>query len=817
MQRLFTIFIFILCAQSTLIFAQNTLSFRPVSISERQGLSEKFISYSATSTNIESLYESFQEEEATIKVNLNGKELHFILEENGLLADDYFVTVASSEGTTRINDFTVKTYSGVLRDQSGHITITIDKDFFQAMINMGSTTYFIEQAKMFERNSEPGELVLYNEKDVIRHEIFTCAVDDLNQINPDSEDPLEERVNLCRLVDLAIASDASMFTKYGSIGAVTNHNIAVMNNVAFNYRHEFLENIEFQIVTQYVSTAFANDPLTPNTASTDHLIVYPAFSTWGNNGGFGVVYDEAQFWTNRDFNGSTVGYAGTGAICGTNRYHILQDFSTSATDLRSLTAHEMGHNWGAGHDASGAPFIMAPSVNSSNDWSTASKTAVNALIPGYGCLTACTGPISALFTSTPGALCNSGTVNYKDKSINSATRVWTFSGGSPASSTVQQPAVTYSAIGNFTTTLVVNGGSTSTVVNAVIVSAPPPLNTASCALPTNLPGTLGLQDVLLADMFSTSGVGSVDGSTYVDRTCTDIASLQPNTLYNIGIGLGNCGGGPLFEGVRLYIDYNDNGVFDVATETELNPGGGFCGFTTFSFTTSATPVMNQLLRMRIISNINTLGITGPCFNPTNGQVEDFSVIFKSGTLLPVDLISFTGKSATGLNELRWVTKNESYMKRYTVERSYDGEAFSPIGFVTSSNIQTGYNYTFMDNDLSKSNQWYYRLKMEDESGVFKYSNIVFLSQIGDKLTIQKLVTLSTSDRPISFQLVSSKPQPVDIALFDMMGKMQSIYKTHISEGQNNMEFTMNGIPKGMYILRVRNESGEELVNKIFVE
>ena len=133
------------------------------------------------------------------------------------------------------------------------------------------------------------------------------------------------------------------------------------------------------------------------------------------------------------------------------------------------------------------------------------------------------------------------------------------------------------------------------------------------------------------------------------------------------------------------------------------------------------------------------------------------------------------------------------------------------------NIQTGHNYTFTDNEISKSSQWYYRLKIEDLSGAFKYSNIVFLSQFEEKLTIQKLVTVNTSDRPVSFQLISSQSQSVEIALFDMMGKMLSTYRTHISEGQNNMEFTTNGIGKGLYILRVRNENGEELSNKIFIE
>ena len=91
----------------------------------------------------------------------------------------------------------------------------------------------------------------------------------------------------------------------------------------------------------------------------------------------------------------------------------------------------------------------------------------------------------------------------------------------------------------------------------------------------------------------------------------------------------------------MYIDYNNNGVFDVLTETALSPGGGYCGFYTFTFTTPPSPVNNKLLRMRIISNIS--GISGPCYNPSDGQVEDFSVIFKAAVPLPLELISFNGE------------------------------------------------------------------------------------------------------------------------------------------------------------------------------
>jgi len=797
--------------------AQNSLVFSPTNPSVRQGITEKFRASNTTVADISSIYGALIQDDPMLKISVEGRQMEFMLYENSLISKDYFVTVASNDKTKILKDLSVRTYDGVLKGSSGHITITIDHDYFVAMIKLGGEEYFIEQATAFDRNATSEDLIFYNSKDVIHDATKTCASDDLINAAPEV-DGIEERfVNLCSVVEIAIASDASMFDKYSSsITAVQNHNIAVMNNVAFNYLHEFSDNITFQIVTQYVSTTFNNDPLSPNTISTAINTVYDAFATWSLAGGFGVVHDLGTFWTNRDFDGSTIGLAGVAAMCTGNRFSVLQDFTPDAAGLRSLMAHEVGHNFGAGHDTIGAPFIMAPSVNGSNKWSALSVTNINAHLLTRACLSNCTGPISASFIANPTALCNNGTVQFEDKSTNSNARTWTFTSGSPSTSTAQKPNVTYSSTGTFSATIVANGTSTYSLTNAVIVSPPPPLATGSCPLPTGTPGSGGIQGVSLADMYSASGTAAADGNRYVDRSCTNIASLQANTSYVINIGLGNCSM-PLYESVRMYIDYNNNGVFAVSEEIALDPNAAVCGFYPFSFSTPPTPVKNALLRMRIISNNYTIGITGPCYNPSDGQVEDFSVIFKAAVPLPLDLISFTGKYNKGYNDLNWATKNESKIKHFTLERSRDGKDFIPIGYVTPLNNSLGGNYTFKDDDLKGSNGWYYRLRMEDVSAAFAYSQVIFLNNKGVNLSMENLVTVNTSDRPISFRLTSSSNQMVTIELFDMMGKLQSNYTTQINEGQNNMEFNTDNILKGMYILLVKNNIGEELVNKIFIE
>jgi PKD repeat protein len=97
----------------------------------------------------------------------------------------------------------------------------------------------------------------------------------------------------------------------------------------------------------------------------------------------------------------------------------------------------------------------------------------------------------ASFTSTPtAATCTGQTVQYTSTSTGiPTTYAWTFAGGTPATSTVQNPIVTYATAGTYNASLTVtnsSGTNTSNQTNYITVNASP---TAPTTTPANRCGT----------------------------------------------------------------------------------------------------------------------------------------------------------------------------------------------------------------------------------------------------------------------------------------------------------------------------------------
>ncbi len=403
---------------------------------------------------------------------------------NTIISPDYTLQVATSKGVETSVLTEPKAFRGYDLAAGGRVRLTLDYDFIYGFVEEGGERFYVEPLWYYVPAADRDLFVLYAAKDVNRNVKGNCAVlegeAELEHLQDGDQKASLAESQACYQVDLAIASDNSMFIKYGGAAGVQNHNIGVINDVEVDYTGNFSQDLAFNIVTQFIVSG--TDPWTNSTAAGTLL---GSFQTWGNAGNFGVTFDVGELWTNRDFDGGTIGIAYLNGVCNTNKYHCLQDFSSNAELLRCLTSHEIGHNFSCAHDA-GTPCttIMCPFVSSSNTWSSQSVSSVNSfIIPriSNGCLSPCgppPAPLVADFEWDPNPGCAGQPVHFTDLSTGGITgRTWTFTGGTPPTSTQTNPTVTWNTAGTYNVKLTLAGfGGPVSITKQVIIQPQPVAN-----------------------------------------------------------------------------------------------------------------------------------------------------------------------------------------------------------------------------------------------------------------------------------------------------------------------------------------------------
>jgi PKD repeat protein len=152
-------------------------------------------------------------------------------------------------------------------------------------------------------------------------------------------------------------------------------------------------------------------------------------------------------------------------------------------------------------------------------------------------------PPTASFTSTPtGSACTGQTVQYTSTSTGSpASYSWTFSGGTPATSTLQNPTVTYSASGNYTVALTATnsmGNNTSTQTNYITINQTPSITGTT-------PGSrCGTGTVSLSATASTGTISwfsaATGGTALGSGTSFTSPSINTNTTYYAEVTSNGC-------------------------------------------------------------------------------------------------------------------------------------------------------------------------------------------------------------------------------------------------------------------------------------
>ena len=171
------------------------------------------------------------------------------------------------------------------------------------------------------------------------------------------------------------------------------------------------------------------------------------------------------------------------------------------------------------------------------------------------------------------------------------------------------------------------------------------------------------------------------------------------------------------------------------------------------------------------------------------------VAYQTGSLLPLHLLSFSGRKLNSSIQLNWATENEINTSHFDIERSGTGAGFAKTGEVAAINSSGRNDYTFTDvQPLSGIN--YYRLKQTDKDGRLTYSPVIRISVNGSEL----LFTLSPNPANNFINITyPGKKEKVTISIYDVQGKL---VKQQTQKAELIIKATVQQLAPGMYFIQL---------------
>lgn len=188
----------------------------------------------------------------------------------------------------------------------------------------------------------------------------------------------------------------------------------------------------------------------------------------------------------------------------------------------------------------------------------------------------------------------------------------------------------------------------------------------------------------------------------------------------------------------------------------------------------------------------------------------------SGTVLPVELASFTAQNLGGKNTIRWSTLSELHSNYFIIERSVDGEVFESIGKKTAAGkSNTRIDYSFDDLKFNAGTN-YYRLKQVDNDGSYIYSEI---RSVKNMLLAKSDLILSPnpvrSGAILTIQ-VQTEQHGLHATILGLDGKsyLQSTVKS--VNGIAECAVQTSALPAGIYLVQFTTQAGSPVGSSKFV-
>ena len=283
---------------------------------------------------------------------------------------------------------------------------------------------------------------------------------------------------------------------------------------------------------------------------------------------------------------------------------------------------------------------------------------------------------------------------------------------------------------------------------------------------------------------TTQNSGIISGLISLVKTGSGTQTLGDANTYT---GLTTVSGGTL--------QFNRTGGTTIPATNDIIINGGILKVSSDQTVNNLTLSAGTLT----IDNGVTLTVTGTYTN--SGGILD-----NHGTLLPVELTSFTAIAKGRGVELAWKTATEVNNYGFEIERRLStGDAnWMKIGFVAgngTTNAPQSYSYV----DTRATGTMSYRLKQIDRDGKFEYSSVV-------EATIAEAATFSLNPNyPNPFNPATNvtfgieKTGLVTLKVYNILGgEVATLINTIMDAGVHSVAFDARNLPSGVYYARLQS-------------
>ena len=207
-----------------------------------------------------------------------------------------------------------------------------------------------------------------------------------------------------------------------------------------------------------------------------------------------------------------------------------------------------------------------------------------------------------------------------------------------------------------------------------------------------------------------------------------------------------------------------------------------------------------------INNLYSSGSYKIMLEPVNGcnqQIFDFKI--DPCITMTVRLRKFTGSSNGKSNNFNIEIETDADLKELKLEASSNANQFEKVSNVPFENRAGIQNIQFNSNP---SQNRYFRLAMTDVNNKVTYSPIVYLAS-----SIAPVNKMAASPNPfndvVNLHLQSEKTDKAVINFYATNGALAFSKTIDLMSGDNDIRLQTSQLQKGLYIVSVRNLSGQQ--------